>query len=151
MGGVLVLQGLGDDLGNVLVPADPHKAVGLGTAGLDLVLPPLGHAAGDQDLLQLALGLGLGKGVDLRQSLADISKKLSVFRPHRLKLRLEGVGRKLPHIVRKGCVLYVQLLFNDFLIKFRKSLRRFNEHIGDGLTVLDVGRISGRASHNDDL
>ena len=66
---VLPSEGLVNNLGQVLIAAHPHKAVGLGTALGQLVPPPLGHAASDQNLLQLTGLFLLHQLLNLRQGL----------------------------------------------------------------------------------
>ena len=76
---------------------------------------------------------------------------LSVLRADGAKLRLEGVGREVPHIIGEDNFLHVQLVLDDLHIVVVEPVRRLDIHAGERLAVLDVARVAAGSAHDDGL
>ena len=82
---------------------------------------------------------------------ADAVQKLSVFGPHGLQLGFERVAGKFTQIFPENKLLYVQLIQDNRPVFACKLHIGADIHGPDGLAVLDVRRIAGRTSQNDDV
>ena len=89
--------------------------------------------------------------VQRSQRFLDAAQLLAVFRANRAKLRLEGVGGKVSHVVREHHLLHIQFVLDDLPVEIAQGVIRLHEHGSDGLAVLDVGRVSAGTSHHDDV
>ena len=66
-------------------------------------------------------------------------------------MRLKIIRSKVPNILGKFHVLYIELVCRDLLVIFGQLKFCFHEHLSDGLAVLDVGGIAARTAHNHQL
>ena len=89
--------------------------------------------------------------VDLCESRLDLADPLADLRPQDLELRFEAVAQELFHVVLEDDFLDVQLVLDDLAEEVVERVRRLNEHLADGLAVLDVRSVSRRTPQDDDL
>ena len=91
------------------------------------------------------------RSVNLGESRSDLGNELAVLGSEGTKLGLELICHKSFHIVGKLDLLYVELVKNDLGVHFGESSLSLDIHGSDGLSVLDVGLVSCRASKHYDL